>query len=341
MNIEDPTTVHTFSAFSMREALAEVRNKLGHDALILDQQRLGRRFVVRACLELPEEGVDPAVHVDVPSGAPAQAEVSPPYTGHVGESASTGVPVAETSTVAGSPRSSTSVQMTAADLAPPRVKTPGQLQALVGHLRYAGKEVSTLRGAYRFVGASGVGKTSLLMKLLVEWCIHNGSAQVLVVSTDTDKLAGTEALHLTCQMLNVQMLEMSHAQLTKNLDQLLSHKLVLIDAPALEMGHITRQSVLHGVEDVMVLSALHSTAHLDKQVSSSGTYSGALCAVTHLDELCEPEVFCSWLNQQDLQLAWLGTGAYVPGGIETANARALMDLVRKSMSINQHVSVVA
>ena len=177
-----------------------------------------------------------------------------------------------------------------------------------------------LRGRYRFVGASGVGKTALVIKLLSEWVLHNGAQGALVIASDDQRLAANESLLLTCQLLGVDIQQSAdvEGQLRKNIDK----DLVLVDTCAAELQ---AHRPIVGLRDVVVLSALHSPVALSSQIELLSIDFPALTAITHVDQTFATEALTEWLNPRLIKPAFLGSSAYVPGGIEIASE---MDLSR-------------
>ena len=269
--------IYEYTAASMREALAKVKTELGRDALILSQERIDGRVVVKACLEMPEpDGVDDAAAAQEPAPDHDDAEDNEP-----------------------------------ADL--------------LDQVGFAEKPVSSLKGIFRFVGASGVGKTSTLIKVLVEWSMRNRSGDVLVVTADNQKLAGTESLQLACQMLGIRLEECDLNRLEQRLPAWIDHDLVLIDTPALdawEQASFVKQPgrVRTGMTDVMVVSAQHSRIALDHQCTllRKAGVRPELAVLTHMDQPYDHQTIVSWLGDQTMALAWLGTSSYLPEGLETA-----------------------
>lgn len=178
-----------------------------------------------------------------------------------------------------------------------------------------------IQGAYRFVGASGVGKTSTLIKLLVEWCMHNRAENAVVMTTDDQRLGGTEALQLSCQLLGVDLKQVAAEQLVASVAQEKLAKLILIDTAAME---VQAPTAVPGVRDVLVLSAVHNMLSIQSQYDLAGGTRIGGCALTHLDQPFVTSDLTCWLAAKVLPLFWLSHSAYLPGGLEAADQTAVM-----------------
>ena len=178
---------------------------------------------------------------------------------------------------------------------------------------WAGKTLPELTGAFRVLGASGVGKTSLIIKWLVEWVMHNGPDGALVVATDHHRLGANEPLQLTCQLLGVELVET--AEITPRTVVRRDKRLTLIDSCAAELEF---HSPVAGVQELTVLSALHSLCALDSQLEVLKQAQPGFLALTHVDQPFASKELLGWLRESNLQPVLTGSSAYVPGGLDVA-----------------------
>ena len=188
---------------------------------------------------------------------------------------------------------------------------PAQAQDLI--YPWAGKSLPELSGVFRMLGASGVGKTSIIIKWLVEWVMHNGPDGALVITTDHHRLAANEPLTLTCQLLGVELVETS--KLTVRSAVRRDKRLTLIDCCASELEF---HAPLSGVQELMVLSALHSQHALASQLEVLHQASPDYLALTHVDQPFAGRELLAWLRESDLQPVLIGSSAYLPGGLDVA-----------------------
>lgn len=317
----NPHNIKSYAADSMREALVMVRKDLGPDALIVSQETQGRKILLKATLEEWTEPVPEAT-----ADSPALNEVG------AGVQAATGGESAAPRPLDEQPAAQAPRELLLDDIVTlhPRA-TPAAEPATVAttaaelaNLSYpcAALTLDQLQGKFRFVGASGVGKTSLLIKILVEWVMIHGPADALVIANDNHRLGANEALQLTCQLLDVEITQSHHAEGAQqgNLPATQAKRLVLIDSSAAEL---TELRPVAGVRDVVVLSALHSEISLQAQLASLSGSQTAYLGLTHVDQAFDQGALAGFLCRSGLQPAFIGSSAYLPGGIETANAAAL------------------
>lgn len=284
--------IKTYTADSMRQALVMVRQDLGPDALIVSQDTLGGKTVLHATLE------DLSVDDTVAAASSGVVEVALPTDELLAEE-----------------------QVELSHAAPADDIEPLNLARDLSRLRYPFDAITIdqLRGRFRFIGASGVGKTSLLIKLLVEWVMVNNPSDALVISTNDQQLAANEALQLTCQLLGVEMV--SGQRLSGSNE---AKTLVLIDTSASELQ---RAEPMQGVRDIVVISAMHSKKALESQLGAfAGDISGLL-GLTHVDQPFDHAELTRWLLAAGIKPAFVGSSAYLPGGIQIADQQVLAEVL--------------
>ena len=341
MSNSEERTVRTFTGASLREALAQVRSELGPDALIMGQQQMGHLVALQACLEMPlasSESLESSV--SLPASEPVPESAAPVEEPAVEKEfadilleqrdattvdedvvvSEQGAAVAQQARLVETFRHAGYDPEVIADI-PGCTNLQELRRTVTQRLNYAHKPIAGLSGCYRFVGASGVGKSATLIKVLVEWVLRNGAHNVVVVSTDNERLAGTESLQLTCQMLSVPMCECSPAELPDELTRLSSKALVLVDSPALELRQ--RYIPIAGLRDIWVCSALHGSANLTAQFNTVAALRPAGVVVTQLDQQAAPDGIASLLYQWRIPLYWLGISAHLPEGIDLADEETL------------------
>ena len=307
--------VHTFRAGSLREALAMVRKALGADALILSQHREGYQVCVDACLELPASP-QPAPHEDKKESA-LSSQIS---------SVSVESLVPRQGLSAGEPELLEQLSRLGYEdsviQALPGCKDLNQFRAaLIQRLHYAHKPASALQGVYRFVGTSGVGKSSLIIKLMAQFVRQNTCTTIAVISTDRERLAGTEALQLACQTFGVHMQECAPEELQAVIQKFKNKTLILVDTPASVSSRPL--SAINGVKDIWVCSALHSLAHLRAQHQQLADLNPAGVAVTQTDLSIEGDALGNLLYELRLPVYWLGTANGLPDGLELADEKSV------------------
>jgi flagellar biosynthesis GTPase FlhF len=201
------------------------------------------------------------------------------------------------------------------------VDLQGMRRTIANRLNYAHKTIAGLHGCFRFTGAAGVGKSATLIKVLVEWVLRNNARDVVVISTDNERLAGSESLQLACQMLSVPMRECSPGELSQTLLEVGSKTLVLVDSPAIELKK--RMTAVPGLHDLWVCSALHGADNLIAQHRAMQTLRPLGVVVTQVDQMAAADALANLLYQWRLPLYWLGNSSHLPEGIDLAEPDTL------------------
>lgn len=328
-------SVRTFVAASLREALQQIRQELGPDALILSQRPMGTRFAVEACLELPQESVSielppvPEAHVARGDSGTETAPASIHATMH--EQAESNAIELDNSVektehkphwnLAGLGEQLSNLGYKHEEIrAFPNCQQVEEFRrSLTTHLNYAHLSTSQLTGCYRFIGAAGTGKSTTIIKLLAQWLNRQNPRDAIVISSDQEHLAGTEALSLACQMMNVTFHECAPQDLSATIKSYSRKSLILVDTPA--MSARLSAMPIPEVNNIWVCSALHSVTNLQAQHKKLSTLGLAGIALTQLDQNSVGDDLASLLYHWRLPLYWLGTGSALPGDLHTADAQ--------------------
>jgi flagellar biosynthesis protein FlhF len=328
MDQKEREQVQTFRAGSLREALALVRREVGPDALILRQHREGYQVCVDVCLELPSAAadLDAVAEAQQESVPHSPRPVEPDDTHSQINAVSVDALVTQNPVTSISAEFNSQLESLGYSSYTIAALSSGQdlahfRRVVSERLQYAHKPPNVLQGRYRLVGASGVGKSALLIKVLAAWVKQNTASAVAVLSTDQDRLAGTEALQLACQTLGVHMQECASDGLATKLAELKHKQLILVDSAAVGPGyHIAS---IAGLKDIWVCSAVHSLAHLKAQYQQVAHLQPAGMAITQTDLCLEGDALGGLTYELRIPLYWLGSGNRLPEGIEVADENSV------------------
>ncbi|MDA8347957.1 MAG: flagellar biosynthesis protein FlhF, partial [Pseudomonadota bacterium] len=253
------------TAPDMRQALRAIREQLGEDAVILSSRRGGQGVEVTAAvdfdaarLEGTSETLDPRV-----SAAPAftatpalSLPAGDPSAESMGHELKTLRRMLETQLAQlawneRSRRNPVHVELLrelseigiTQDLADHLVgQLPGDVDLTQGrrftvaglsqYLQVSGERWLDSGGCVAFVGATGVGKTTVLAKLAVRWILRHGPGELALVASDTVRIGAQDQMHALGQLLGVPVHVPDRFEaLPQLLGRLKRHRLVLIDTP--------------------------------------------------------------------------------------------------------------
>lgn len=293
-----------FVGRNAREVYAKVRQALGRDAVIIDQQSSNGYVEVIASADFPEP--DPR--------EPLNSAFSARLAG-LGY---------EPGFIARLPVSLGRWEEVAA--------------ALPATLAFA-PPAEPLSGVYRFLGAPGVGKTTTIIKLMAEQVLAYGPASCALISTDTRRLAGCEQLALTAELLNVELLEVREPELETTLGAQAGKRLVLVDTAGFSIGH--RVTAPSAAKDVLVVPAMWQANALRRVLGQFSGHCLAGAAVTHVDHAETLGACFSVLAECQLPLCWISRGPELPDDLDQATPDLVAALMLQGIDRSQMSATVA
>jgi len=285
-----PDSVRTFSGRSSREVYARIRAEFGADAVIIDQRTERGVVMVRASRDFPA----------------------------VAENAPTGVEVYQRRLK----------ELGFADEFIARLPPAGswqQLKTTVAGSVCVEPAPLRLQGAYRFVGAPGVGKTTSIIKLIAEHVLSFGAASCGLVSTDQRRLAGSEQLALAAELLGVEFRETPPSRLDETLLTLADRELVLIDTAGASVGQPACEPA--SCPDIVVLPATWRAGALRRTCQLLPVARAAGVILTQVDQCDSLSDVVSVLSELRIPLRWLSNGPDLYDDLEPVNRKLLLDLL--------------
>lgn len=276
-----------FTGATVKEVLLRVRESLGADAVIVEQHQDQGQVVVVACSELHE----------------AESLITVP----------------ETQTLSLSYRRQLlelGFEEAYVDRIKPKVASlRGVLESLLDRVALFEQP---LRGRWQFVGPPGAGRTSAVIKLGSDWLAQGQNAKdLLFVTTDVERMGGTELLQSAAQALGVTCLALPADQVNEVLRE--RHEpLVLIDREA------QCRSILGGVSSCLVLPCTLSRQAMQLVLQQLVQGPHALF-VTQVDNLNRWGDWLGCLGDTGLPIGWIGNGGSLPDGFRVANRDFLRD----------------
>lgn len=186
-----------------------------------------------------------------------------------------------------------------------------------------------------FLGPSGTGKTSALVKFASDLILNHGK-RVAIISADTLKVGATEQMKIFCQILNVPYLSLRSQQDWSNiipyLDQI-DH--ILVDTSGLnlrtqeEINYLKRvvPSVFQSIRKHLVLSCTVKDSDLLEIADRYSVVGFNDVIFTDLDKATLHGNIYNFVRKVDTQLFAFGIGPKVPEDFERATAERVADLI--------------
>jgi flagellar biosynthesis protein FlhF len=197
-------------------------------------------------------------------------------------------------------------------------------------------------GVVSLVGATGVGKTTLIAKLAARWVLRHGPRDIALVSTDSVRIGAQEQIHTLGRLLGVPAYAIDGAaEVSGALEHLQDKRLILIDTaglsprdPRLEQELATLASASKRMETTLVLSAAAQAGAIEEAVQRFAAAQPTTCMLTKLDEATSLGGAISTLIRSRLPVTYVSEGQRVPEDLAPARAHQLIaravDLARKS-----------
>ena len=197
-------------------------------------------------------------------------------------------------------------------------------------------------GVVSLVGATGVGKTTLIAKMAARWVLRHGPRDIALITTDSVRIGAQEQIHTFGRLLGVPAYAIDGAaELSSALDHLNDKRLVLIDTAGLsprdsrlaeELSLLASAS--KRMETTLVLSAAAQAGAIEEAVQRFAPAQPATCMLTKLDEATSLGGVISTLIRARLPVTYVSEGQRVPEDLSPARAHQLIaravDLSRKS-----------
>lgn len=331
-SLREQPGVREFSGTTMRDILADVREAFGRDAIILTQQTFHGRIHVLATSDdnqgvladrryppedtlmgpVPEAGIAGLFSA---SRTRKQARAMIPRTGP-----------AEANRLKALGFDSRLLELAARGNAS-RALAEKALALAVGDDRdYTGSGIDAPEaGAYRFIGPTGHGRTTLIGKLATAWVLEHGAKNLVLASTDRQRFGATLLLERMAELIGVPF----HVVDDGELAALVAGKasLLLIDTDG-GMTEGRRIDAIDGVIDVLVVSATAEPEMLARAVH--GAPRDAEIALTQLDLTAAPGRALSILwNERPLGrvLDWISYGQSIDASHAPACVGSLSSFV--------------
>ncbi|MBD8524726.1 flagellar biosynthesis protein FlhF [Pseudomarimonas arenosa] len=186
-------------------------------------------------------------------------------------------------------------------------------------------------GILALIGPTGVGKTTTIAKLAARYAHHHSARDVVLVTTDTQRVGGREQLATFGRVLGLPVIDIDRTEnLAPALERLNDYKLILIDTPGFsqrDVGLATQLGWLRAAGRVrcfLTLPATSQMADIDEVVRKFRCAEPEGCVLTKIDETGCLGSALSVLIRHRLPVAYVTDGQRVPEDIHRAEAHRLV-----------------
>lgn len=347
----------------MRDALRQIRQDLGVDAVILATRRLGQGVEVSVAVDadlLQTQGATAGIGVTPGNTAAASITGGAP-PGAVAEQLAMSeqlrtlrqllerqlAALAWNDYTRREPlRSQTLAELTELGLARDialsvLAELPAELnaeQAQHLHLGLLARRIAvcesptSVPGTVTLLGAAGSGKTTMLAKLALRWLLEQGAEGLVIVTIDDEHIGAADQARSLGRLLGVPSYRFaSGAELVAEAGRFADAQLVLIDTPALVADTAPAQELValingacRGVQSMLLLPASAQGSVLDELLRRSLPLEPSSCAVTRYDEAMSLGGVLSTLARSGLPVALISDGPRIPEDLRPARAHQLV-----------------
>lgn len=187
-------------------------------------------------------------------------------------------------------------------------------------------------GVHAFVGPTGVGKTTTIGKLAARYVLANGNQDIVLISTDTYRIAAHDQLKAIGRILDVPVHILEKPEMLPDMLKRYRNKsLVLIDTAGLganqdkQSEQLTWLSSLKDTLNTWLL--LNATAQYDVLENTLDLYREADlcgCILTKVDEAPQLGAALSIMSESGLALHSITDGQKIPDDLHQADAKQLV-----------------
>lgn len=188
------------------------------------------------------------------------------------------------------------------------------------------------QGCIAFMGPTGVGKTTTIGKIAAQYVLKYGSDRVVLVTTDTYRIAAHEQLRTFGRILNVPVEVVNEfTDLNEVLDKYADYSLVLVDTAGMNPRdrNLDRQLAMMRrargyLKKLLVLPCTSQRQVLKTVVDVYSKIQLDGCVLSKLDESASLGEAISVVIEEGLPVMYVADGQRIPDDIEPARAHNLI-----------------
>lgn len=197
-------------------------------------------------------------------------------------------------------------------------------------------------GMVAFVGATGVGKSTLVAKLAARWVLRHGPRDLVLISADSMRMGAQDQLQNLGRLLGVPTYGIDRiSELSAVLNNVSRNRLVLIDTAGFSQrdarlsAELALLATSHPqLETCLVVSASAQAGTLEETFLRFAAAAPKSCVLTKVDEATSLGGSISALTRHAVPLAYMSEGQRIPEDLSAARAHQLVaravELARRS-----------
>lgn len=187
-------------------------------------------------------------------------------------------------------------------------------------------------GCIAFMGPTGVGKTTTIGKIAAQYVLKYGSQSVVLITTDTYRIAAHEQLRTFGRILNVPVEVVNeYTDLNEVLDKYSDYSLILVDTAGMNPRdrNLERQLAMMKrargyLKKLLVLPCTSQRQVLKTVVDVYSQIQLDGCVLSKLDESASLGEAISVVIEEGLPVMYVADGQRIPDDIEPARAHNLI-----------------
>ncbi|SBS24895.1 Flagellar biosynthesis protein FlhF [Marinomonas aquimarina] len=187
-------------------------------------------------------------------------------------------------------------------------------------------------GCIAFMGPTGVGKTTTIGKIAAQYVLKYGSNSVVLITTDTYRIAAHEQLRTFGRILNVPVEVVNeYTDLNEVLDKYSEYSLILVDTAGMNPRdrNLERQLAMMKrargyLKKLLVLPCTSQRQVLKTVVDVYSQIQLDGCVLSKLDESASLGEAISVVIEEGLPVMYVADGQRIPDDIEPARAHNLI-----------------
>ncbi|NVK72479.1 flagellar biosynthesis protein FlhF [Marinomonas sp. CT5] len=202
---------------------------------------------------------------------------------------------------------------------------------------------SELKGCIAFMGPTGVGKTTSIGKIAAQHVLKHGPDGVVLITTDTYRIAAHEQLRTFGRILNVPVEVVDeYSDLNEVLAKYSHYSLVLVDTAGMNPrdSNLERQLLMMkraraSLKKLLVLPCTSQRQVLKTVVDVYSQIQLDGCVLSKLDESASLGEAISVVIEEGLPVVYIADGQRIPDDIEPARAH---NLISRAVYTAEHYS---